>query len=63
MLVQVYEGNDPTNTSSLKRMSFVDVNNLFAQPNRAGYGYNTPCWTVDGMRTASTRSVVRFRQG
>lgn len=46
MLVQVYEGNDPTNTSSLKRMSFVDVNNLFAQPNRAGYGYNTP--VLDG---------------
>lgn len=63
MLVQVYEGNDPTNTSSLKRMSFVDVNNLFAQPNRAGYGYNTPCWTVDGMVDSEYTVVVRFVKG
>lgn len=63
MLVQVYEGNDPTNTSSLKRMSFVDVNNLFAQPNRAGYGYNTPCWTVDGMVDGEYTVVVRFVKG
>lgn len=63
MLVQVYEGNDPTNTSSLKRMSFVDVNNLFAQPNRAGYGYNTPCWTVDGMDDGEYTVVVRFVKG
>lgn len=63
MLVQVYEGNDPTNTSSLKRMSFVDVNNLFAQPNRAGYGYNTPCWTVDGMADSEYTVVVRFVKG
>lgn len=63
MLVQVYEGNDPTNTSSLKRMSFVDVNNLFAQPNRAGYGYNTPCWTVDGMADGEYTVVVRFVKG
>lgn len=63
MLVQVYEGNDPTNTSSLKRMSFVDVNNLFAQPNRAGYGYNTPCWTVDGMADDEYTVVVRFVKG
>lgn len=63
MLVQVYEGNDPTNTSSLKRMSFVDVNNLFAQPNRAGYGYNTPCWTVDGMTDGEYTVVVRFVKG
>lgn len=59
MLVQVYEGNDPT----LKRMSFVDVNNLFAQPNRAGYGYNTPCWTVDGMADGEYTVVVRFVKG
>lgn len=63
MLVQVYEGNDPTNTSSLKRMSFVDVNNLFVQPNRAGYGYNTPCWTVDGMADGEYTVVVRFVKG
>lgn len=63
MLVQVYERNDPTNTSSLKRMSFVDVNNLFAQPNRAGYGYNTPCWTVDGMADGEYTVVVRFVKG
>ena len=63
MLVQVYEGNDPTNTSSLNRMSFVDVNNLFAQPNRAGYGYNTPCWTVDGMADGEYTVVVRFVKG
>ena len=63
MLVQVYEDNDPTNTSSLKRMSFVDVNNLFAQPNRAGYGYNTPCWTVDGMADGEYTVVVRFVKG
>ena len=63
MLVQVYKGNDPTNTSSLKRMSFVDVNNLFAQPNRAGYGYNTPCWTVDGMADGEYTVVVRFVKG
>lgn len=63
MLVQVYEGNDPTNTSSLKRMSFVDVNNLFAQPNLAGYGYNTPCWTVDGMADGEYTVVVRFVKG
>lgn len=63
MLVQVYECNDPTNTSSLKRMSFVDVNNLFAQPNRAGYGYNTPCWTVDGMADGEYTVVVRFVKG
>lgn len=63
MLVQVYEGNDPTNTSSLKRMSFVDVNNLFAQPNRAGYGYNTPCWTVDGMNRRRVHGRCPLRQG
>ena len=62
MLVQVYEGNDPTNTSSLKRMSFVDVNNLFVQKDTQ-YGYNTPCWTVDGMADGEYTVVVRFVKG
>lgn len=62
MLVQVYEGNDPTNTSSLKRMSFVDVNNLFVQKDTQ-YGYNTPCWTVDGMADDEYTVVVRFVKG
>lgn len=47
----------------VKPMSFVDVNNLFAQPNRAGYGYNTPCWTVDGMADSEYTVVVRFVKG
>ncbi len=41
-------------------MSFVDVNNLFAQPTRTGYGYNTPCWTVDGMTDDTYTVVVRL---
>lgn len=63
MLVQVYEGNDPTNTSSLKRMSFVDVNNLFVQHGTDKYGYNTPCWTVDGMTYDTYTVVVRYVKG
>lgn len=62
MLVQVYEGNDPTNTSSLKRMSFVDVNNFFVK-NGSEKGYNTPCWTVDGMADGEYTVVVRFVKG
>ena len=66
MLVQVYEGNDPTNTSSLKRMSFVDVNNFFVK-NGSEKGYNTPCWTVDGMADGMADGeytvVVRFVKG
>lgn len=46
MLVQVYAG-DTADANSLKRMSFVDVNNLFVQ-SKTGYGYNTP--VLDGRR-------------
>ena len=61
MLVQVYEGSEAT-TEHLKRMSFVDVNNLFVTKD-TGYGYNTPCWTVDGMDLNDYTVVVRFVKG
>lgn len=61
MLVQVYEGSEAT-TEHLKRMSFVDVNNLFVTKD-TGYGYNTPCWTVDGMGLNDYTVVVRFVKG
>lgn len=61
MLVQVYEGSEAT-TDHLKRMSFVDVNNLFVAKG-TGYGYNTPCWTVDGMTDGEYTVVVRFVKG
>lgn len=61
MLVQVYEGSEAT-TDHLKRMSFVDVNNLFVAKD-TGYGYNTPCWTVDGMTDGEYTVVVRFVKG
>lgn len=63
MLVQVYAG-DTADANSLKRMSFVDVNNLFV--NHSGdytYGYNTPCWTVDGMAYDTYTVVVRYVKG
>lgn len=63
MLVQVYAG-DTADANSLKRMSFVDVNNLFV--NHSGdytYGYNTPCWTVDGMTYGTYTVVVRYVKG
>lgn len=63
MLVQVYAG-DTADANSLKRMSFVDVNNLFV--NHSGdytYGYNTPCWTVDGMTYDTYTVVVRYVKG
>lgn len=61
MLVQVYAG-DTAEANSLKRMSFVDVNNLFVQ-SKTGYGYNTPCWTVDGMTYGTYTVVVRYVKG
>ena len=61
MLVQVYAG-DTADANSLKRMSFVDVNNLFVQ-SKTGYGYNTPCWTVDGMAYDTYTVVVRYVKG
>lgn len=61
MLVQVYEGSEAT-TDHLKRMSFVDVNNLFVAKD-TGYGYNTPCWTVDEMALNDYTVVVRFVKG
>lgn len=61
MLVQVYAG-DTADANSLKRMSFVDVNNLFVQ-SKIGYGYNTPCWTVDGMTYDTYTVVVRYVKG
>lgn len=61
MLVQVYAG-DTADTNNLKRMSFVDVNNLFVQ-SKTGYGYNTPCWTVDSMAYGTYTVVVRYVKG
>ena len=61
MLVQVYAG-DTADANSLKRMSFVDVNNLFVE-HENGYGYNTPCWTVDGMTYGTYTVVVRYVKG
>jgi len=61
MLVQVYQGTSAA-TENLKRMSFVDVNNLFVQKDTQ-YGYNTPCWTVDGMVDGEYTVVVRFVKG
>lgn len=61
MLVQVYAG-DTADANNLKRMSFVDVNNLFVQ-SKTGYGYNTPCWTVDGMTYSTYTVVVRYVKG
>lgn len=61
MLVQVYAG-DTADANSLKRMSFVDVNNLFVQ-SKTGYGYNTPCWAVDGMTYGTYTVVVRYVKG
>lgn len=61
MLVQVYAG-DTADANNLKRMSFVDVNNLFVQ-SKTGYGYNTPCWTVDGMAYDTYTVVVRYVKG
>lgn len=62
MLVQVYAG-DTADANNLKRMSFVDVNNLFVQHGTDKYGYNTPCWTVDGMGLNDYTVVVRFVKG
>ena len=61
MLVQVYQGTSAA-TENLKRMSFVDVNNLFVQKDTQ-YGYNTPCWTVDDMALNDYTVVVRFVKG
>lgn len=61
MLVQVYQGTSAA-TENLKRMSFVDVNNLFVQKGTQ-YGYNTPCWTVDGMTDGEYTVVVRYVKG
>lgn len=61
MLVQVYAG-DTADANNLKRMSFVDVNNLFVQKD-VQYGYNTPCWTVDDMAPNDYTVVVRFVKG
>ena len=61
MLVQVYAA-DTADANSLKRMSFVDVNNLFVE-SKNGYGYNTPCWTVDGMTYGTYTVVVRYVKG
>lgn len=61
MLVQVYAA-DTADANNLKRMSFVDVNNLFVQ-SKTGYGYNTPCWTVDGMTYGTYTVVVRYVKG
>ena len=62
MLVQVYAG-DTADANSLKRMSFVDVNNLFVAHGTDKYGYNTPCWTVDGMDYGTYTVVVRYVKG
>lgn len=62
MLVQVYEGKT-ADTANLKRMSFVDVNNLFVTKSVNFYGYNTPCWTVDGLNPNDYTVVVRFVRG
>lgn len=62
MLVQVYAG-DTADANHLKRMSFVDVNNLFVQHGTDKYGYNTPCWTVDGMDYGTYTVVVRYVKG
>lgn len=62
MLVQVYAG-DTADANSLKRMSFVDVNNLFVQHGTDKYGYNTPCWTVDDMAYDTYTVVVRYVKG
>lgn len=62
MLVQVYAG-ETADTNNLKRMSFVDVNNLFVQHGTDKYGYNTPCWTVDGMAYGTYTVVVRYVKG
>lgn len=62
MLVQVYAG-DTADANSLKRMSFVDVNNLFVAHGSDKYGYNTPCWTVDGMTYGTYTVVVRYVKG
>lgn len=62
MLVQVYAG-DTADANNLKRMSFVDVNNLFVQHGTDKYGYNTPCWTVDGMAYDTYTVVVRYVKG
>ena len=62
MLVQVYAG-DTADANNLKRMSFVDVNNLFVQHGTDKYGYNTPCWTVDGMAYGTYTVVVRYVKG
>ena len=58
MLVQVYEGSEAT-TDHLKRMSFVDVNNLFVAKD-TGYGYNTPCWTVDDMASRGSHRLMTW---
>lgn len=62
MLVQVYAG-DTADANNLKRMSFVDVNNLFVAHGSDKYGYNTPCWTVDGMDYGTYTVVVRYVKG
>ena len=62
MLVQVYAG-DTADANNLKRMSFVDVNNLFVAHGSDKYGYNTPCWTVDGMAHDTYTVVVRYVKG
>ena len=61
MLVQVYAG-ETADTNNLKRMSFVDVNNLFVKKDEQ-FGYNTPCWTVDGMAYYTYTVVVRYVKG
>lgn len=61
MLVQVYAG-ETADTNNLKRMSFVDVNNLFVKKDEQ-FGYNTPCWTVDGMAYGTYTVVVRYVKG
>ena len=61
MLVQVYAG-ETADTNNLKRMSFVDVNNLFVKKDEQ-FGYNTPCWTVDGMAYNTYTVVVRYVKG
>lgn len=62
MLVQVYAG-DTADANNLNRMSFVDVNNLFVAHGSDKYGYNTPCWTVDGMAYDTYTVVVRYVKG
>lgn len=62
MLVHVY-ASDTADANRLKRMSFVDVNNLFVQHGTDKYGYNTPCWTVDGMTYGTYTVVVRYVKG